>query len=280
MRRFELIDVFENGPFSGNPLAVVHAAGGMSDAQMQAMTRWFNLSETAFLLPPTVPAADYKVRIFTLERELPFAGHPTLGSCRAWLAAGGRPRHAAHVVQECGIGLVNVRQDSDRLAFAAPPLIRSGAIDAAMRARVAKVLQIDDAAIVDAAWIDNGPGWVGVLLASDDAVRAVMPLRSHPERIEIGVVGLCAPGSDVAYEVRALFSDAHGGIIEDPVTGSLNASVAQWLIDSGRVSPPYTAAQGSVLGRTGRIRIDRNGAGTIWVGGRATIRVSGTVAAT
>jgi PhzF family phenazine biosynthesis protein len=277
MRRFELIDVFDSGPFSGNPLAVVHAAGGLSDAQMQAMTRWFNLSETAFLLPPTDPAADYRVRIFTLERELPFAGHPTLGSAFAWLGAGGRPHHAAHVVQQCGIGLVTVRRDGERLAFAAPPLLRGGPVDAETRTKIAEVLQIDAASIVDAAWVDNGPGWVGVLLASDQAVRDVVPLRSYGARVDIGIVGLAPAGSEIAYEVRAIFADAYGGLIEDPVTGSLNASVAQWLIASGRVSPPYIAAQGTALGRAGRIAIDRDAEGTIWVGGRATLRVAGSV---
>lgn len=277
MQRFELIDVFDSGPFSGNPLAVVHAAGGLSAEQMQAMTRWFNLSETAFLLPPTVPDADYQVRIFTLDRELPFAGHQTLGSARAWLAAGGHPHHAVHIVQQCGIGLVRVRHDGEVLAFAAPPLRREGPVDASLYARAAAVLQIDAGAIVEMAWVDNGPGWVGVLLASDAAVRALAPVRTFVERVEIGVVGLAPVDSAFAYEVRALFSDAHGAVIEDPVTGSLNASIAQWLISRGRVTPPYVAAQGSALGRAGRIHIDPDPDGTIWVGGRATIRVTGSV---
>ena len=277
-RPFRLVDVFGVQPFSGNPLAVVADAEGLSGQEMQQIARWLNLSETAFLLSPTTSGADYRVRIFTLAHELPFAGHPTLGSCHAWLEAGGRPRDPGTIVQECRAGLVRVQRDADGnkgiLAFAAPPLVRSGPVDEADLAQIAEVLRIDRTDIVDAAWADNGPGWVAVLLASAEAVLAVEAVRHHPERIDIGLVGPHAAGP-AAFEVRALFSDAHGALIEDPVTGSLNASIAQWLFASGRATGAYVAAQGTRLGRTGRVRIERDGAGQVWVGGRTTTLFAG-----
>ncbi|OHT21542.1 PhzF family phenazine biosynthesis protein [Edaphosphingomonas haloaromaticamans] len=277
-RPFQLIDVFGEYPFSGNPLAVVADAEGIDTDAMQRITQWLNLSETTFLLPPTTPEADYRVRIFTLERELPFAGHPTLGTCHAWLAAGGVPKQSGRIVQECGAGLVPIRQDAAGLAFAAPPLIRTGAVDEARLEEVAAFLRISRAEIVDAQWVDNGPGWIGVMLASAEAVLAVEPARSHGGRIEVGVVGPHPAGQDISYELRAFFSDQHGGIVEDPVTGSLNASVAQWLFASGRVQGSYRAAQGTRLGRTGRIRVDRDADGTIWIGGRTATLFSGETA--
>lgn len=260
---FRLVDVFGEAAFSGNPLAVVGDAEGLDGHIMQRITRWLNLSETAFLLPPTTTQADYRMRIFTLEREMPFAGHPTLGSCRAWIAAGGVPKDETRIVQECGAGHIPIRRGTAKLAFAAPPLIRSGAIDQAKLDEIANVLRIDATDIVDAQWIDNGPGWVGVLLSSADAVLAIDPARHHPTRLDLGVVGVYAPGGDAAFELRAFFSDHHGGLVEDPVTGSLNASVAQWLLAGGRSATPYVASQGTRLGRTGRIYVDDDRDGNV-----------------
>ena len=275
-RRFGLVDVFHDGPFSGNPLAVVHAADGLDTETMQRIARWFNLSETTFLLPPTEPGADYRVRIFTLQRELPFAGHPTLGTCHAWLETGGVPREAGRIVQQCGAGLIPIRQDGDRLAFAAPPLLRAGMVDAAALDRVVEVLRIDPADIVECRWADNGPGWIGVMLKSAEAVLAVDPLRYHEARVEIGLVGPHAAGAEVGWEVRTIFSDATGTLIEDPVTGSFNAAVAMWLRDAGHVTDGYVAAQGTGLGRRGRVFVDYEGE-TAWIGGQVRTMAAGTV---
>lgn len=274
-RSFDLVDVFGDGAFTGNPLGVVHAADDLDTATMQRITQWLNLSETTFLLPPSDPRADYRVRIFTLERELPFAGHPTLGSCHAWLAAGGVPRDTGVVRQECGAGIVEVRRDGDRLAFAAPPLIRSGPVADDTIAEVLAYLGVAAENVVETRWIDNGPGWIGVMLKSAEAVLALAPPRAHPRRIEVGVVGPHPPGGDVDWEIRAFFSDQYGGVIEDPVTGSLNASVAQWLFESGRATGGYRAAQGTALGRRGRIEMVQE-AGAIWIGGATATMFSGT----
>jgi PhzF family phenazine biosynthesis protein len=279
-RRFQQIDVFGHGPFSGNPLAVVHDADGLSTEQMQQLARWTNLSETAFLVAPTRPEADYRIRIFTLAGELPFAGHPTLGGCHAWLSRGVDPRTDCLVVQECGAGLVRVRHDDRGVAFAAPPLIRSGPVDPAFVDELALVLGVDAASVVDAEWIDNGPGWVGVLLPDADAVLAMEPdfaRFSGTGSLDIGVVGAYPPGSECAFEVRALFSDERGSMVEDPVTGSLNASVAEWLLRTGRASAPYVASQGTRLGRTGRVHVDQDDDGTIWVGGATHTAIEGTI---
>jgi PhzF family phenazine biosynthesis protein len=272
---FQLVDVFGEAPFSGNPLAVISLDEDRDTAQLQAITRWLNLSETAFLLPPNTPAADYRVRIFTLDRELPFAGHPTLGSAHAWLSLGGVPRHASMVVQECGAGLIDVRRGGEGLAFAAPPLIRSGPVEQTKLAEACAVLGIAQSDVVAAEWIDNGPGWLGIQLRDAAAVIAVEPARAHTARMDIGLVGLHPAGSPFAYEVRAIFSDPYGGLIEDPVTGSLNASVAEWMLAAGNVSAPYTATQGKRLGRSGRIRIEQEEGGTIWVGGKTETLFSG-----
>ncbi len=278
MRRFQQVDVFSPEPLKGNPVAVVVEAEGLTSEQMLRFTRWSNLSEATFLLPPTDPAADYRVRIFTAAGELPFAGHPTLGSCHAWLRAGGQPRHDDHIVQECGAGLVPIRRAADELAFRAPPLRRSGPVEEADLARVARVLRIGREAIVDSQWVDNGPGWVAVMLASAEAVLAVRPAAPTDDEgspLDIGMVGPYAAGSPCAYEVRAIFADDRGRILEDPVTGSLNASLAQWLVGSGRFEPPYLASQGTLLGRTGRPRISRDPDGSIWVGGATHTLVEG-----
>jgi PhzF family phenazine biosynthesis protein len=266
-RPFRLVDVFGTDPFTGNPLAVIADAEALTTEEMQAITRWLNLSETTFLLPPTDPTADYRVRIFTLAHELPFAGHPTLGSAHTWIEAGGQPKQDGVIVQECGAGLVTIRQEGDRLAFAAPPLLRHGTPTDAEIAEVAAVLRIDPGAIVDAAWVDNGPGWIAVMLESADAVLALEPARHHAKRIDIGVVGPHAADNEAAFEIRAIFSDGHGALIEDPVTGSLNASVGQWLFASGRAHGAYVAAQGTRLGRTGRVHVSQDDAGQVWVAG-------------
>ena len=273
--RFQLVDVFHEQPFSGNPLAVILDAEGLSTEDMQRIARWLNLSETAFLLPPTTGEADYRVRIFALERELPFAGHPTLGSCHAWLVAGGMPRSADEIVQECGVGLVRVRRQQGLLSFTAPPLVRSGPVDKPTLRTIETILRIDRARIVDAQWADNGPGWVVVLLESAEEVLALDPLREFPSRIDIGVVGPYPSSSPVAFELRAFFSDHRGSVVEDPVTGSLNASAAQWLLSSGRARAPYLASQGARLGRAGRVSIDQDRDGTVWVGGKTTTCFAG-----
>lgn len=272
-RRFCQVDVFSSAPCRGNPVAVVVDGDGLTTDQMQRFAAWTNLSETTFLLPSTGPAADYRVRIFTPVAELPFAGHPTLGSCHAWLATGGVARDASTVVQECGAGLVPVRATGDRLAFAAPPLRRTGPVGQRLLSRITDALGIEHAEVVDAQWVDNGPGWVAVLLGSADAV-----LRLRPAFIDadVGVVGPCPPDADAAYEVRAFFP-VNGVMVEDPVTGSLNAGLAQWLVAAGRVDTPYVARQGTVLGRVGRVHLSRGADGGIWVGGATSTIVSGTV---
>ena len=274
-RSFDLVDVFGSRPFSGNPLAVVHQSDGLDTEAMQEIARWLNLSETCFLVPPTDPGADYSVRIFTLERELPFAGHPTLGTAHAWLAAGGAPRQPGRVVQQCPAGLVPLRIGAGSLAFAAPPLVREGPVDEDRIAELAKLLRIEREAIVEAQWVDNGPGWIGLLLDSAEAVLDLEPERSHPSRVDVGVVGPYGQGSETAFELRVFFSDHHGNLVEDPVTGSFNASAAQWLLGSGRATAPYRAAQGTRLGRAGRIEVDRDPDGTIWIGGRTETLFSG-----
>jgi PhzF family phenazine biosynthesis protein len=278
LRRFQQVDVFGAQPFSGNPLAVVLDAEGLSTEEMQRFTRWANLAESTFLLPPTSPDADYRVRIFTLARELPFAGHPTLGSCQAWLSAGGKPRQSNLIVQECGAGLVPVARSMDGLAFAAPPLVRSGPVDECFVKELAKVLGIARNQIVDAQWADNGPGWVAVLLPDAASVLAVDPdfgRYSGDGSLDIGLVGPYPEGSECAFEVRAIFSDEQGNMREDPVTGSLNASVAQWLLATGRATAPYVASQGTRLGCIGRPRITQDSDGKVWVGGATVTCING-----
>ena len=274
-RSFQLVDVFHDGPFSGNSLAVVLNADGLSTGEMQRITRWLNLSETTFLLPPTTPEADYRVRIFTLEREMPFAGHPTLGSCHAWIALFGNPQNKPEIIQECGAGLVPIRRTGTRYAFAAPPLIRGGEVEESTVQKIAEFLHIDRSNIIDSQWADNGPGWVVVLLESAEEVLALNPRRDYPTRIDVGVVGPYPKDNPIAFELRAFFSDHQGGIIEDPVTGSLNASVAEWLLSSGRATAPFIASQGTRLSRNGRIFIDQDQEGTVWVDGKTTTLFTG-----
>jgi PhzF family phenazine biosynthesis protein len=277
LREFRIVDVFAEEPFRGNPLAVVHGADGLSDEEMLRFTRWMNLSETTFLLPPTTADADYRVRIFSPPGELPFAGHPTLGTCHAWLEAGGVPREAGTVVQECGAGLVPIRRRDGRLAFSAPPLRRSGPADAGLRARMAKVLGIEPSAIFEAEWVDNGPGWVVARLSGAEAVLAVRPtLDDDPELQTVGVTGPHPPGAPWDFEVRAFFRNG-GQTVEDPVTGSLNASIGQWLFGSGRVSGSYTVRQGTTLGRNGQVRLEQASDGSVWVAGKSVTFVKGQV---
>ena len=272
-RPFSQVDVFSPEPFLGNPVAVVHDGDGLTTEQMQGFASWTNLSETTFLLPPADPAADYLVRIFTPGAELPFAGHPTLGTCHAWLTAGGAPARPDEIVQQCGAGLVRIRRTAGGLGFAAPPLVRSGPVDEHLVERAAAQLGIARSDIVAAQWADNGPGWIALLLGSADAVLA---LRPGSVSMDIGVAGPCPPGSQCAFEVRAFFQ-IDGRSAEDPVTGSLNASLAQWLLASGRASAPYVVSQGTALGRRGRVHISRDHDGTIWVAGATVTRIGGSV---
>jgi PhzF family phenazine biosynthesis protein len=274
MRRpFVQVDVFTSRPFGGNPVAVVLDGGGLSTEEMLRFAHWTNLSETTFVLPPSTPGADYRVRIFTPVAELPFAGHPTLGTCHAWLQAGGTPAAEDRIMQECAAGLIAVRRTPEGLAFAAPPLVRSGPVDEADVQHVAALLGIDRGAIVDAEWADNGPGWVAVLL---DSAEAVLALRPGTVDLDVGVAGPHPEGAPAAFEVRAFFPK-DGATVEDPVTGSLNASLAQWLLRTGRARAPYVAAQGTALGRRGRVHVTRDDDGTIWVGGAAVTGIDGAV---
>jgi PhzF family phenazine biosynthesis protein len=278
-RAFRQVDVFSEIPFRGNPVAVVLDGDGLDADDMRAVARWTNLSETTFVMPPADQRADYRVRIFTPSAELPFAGHPTLGTCHAWLEAGGVPLDESVVIQECGAGLVRVRRDRtppgrDRLAFAAPPLLRSGPVDESLLRRIAEGLRIELSLVVDAAWVDNGPGWVGVLLPDADAVLALQP--GPLGDLYVGVAGPHPSGSPAALEVRAFFP-VDGGTAEDPVTGSLNASLAEWLLDSGRVDAPYIAAQGTRRHREGLVHVDRDADGTVWIAGTSRTLISGTI---
>lgn len=281
MRTFSQVDVFTAAPLLGNPVAVVHRAEGVTDEEMASFANWTNLSETTFLLPPTDPAADYRVRIFTPGSELPFAGHPTIGTCHAWLEAGGVPKTDGVVIQECGVGLVTLRHTEGRLAFAAPALIKGGPVTEAEIEPVCAVLQIDRSEIVDAQWCDNGPGWITVMLKDADAVLSLKPDFGAAESYDIGVVGASPlgvvgmSGGSPDVTLRAFFR-AGGTPAEDPVTGSLNAAVAQWLLGNGTLTAPYLASQGTAMGRDGKIFIDEAD-GEIWVGGDAVTVITGSV---
>jgi PhzF family phenazine biosynthesis protein len=272
-RPFRQVDVFTGTALLGNPVAVVHDADGITTERMHAFTSWTNLSEATFLLPPTDPAADYRLRIFCPGRELPFAGHPTLGACHAWLEAGGEPRGDV-IMQECGAGLVPIRRDGDVLAFAAPPLQRSGPLDEQDVDRIARGLGLTRADIVDHQWCDNGPGWQAVLLENAEQVLAIEPDPALLAGLDVGVVGPHSDG-EVDVEVRAFFP-GNSGLTEDPVTGSLNAALAQWLVGSGRLPDSYVATQGTAMGRAGRVLVERVGE-DIWIGGRCVTVVAGQV---
>jgi len=274
MRRpFRQVDVFTTTPYAGNPVAVVLDAERLDAEQMQRVAHWTNLSETTFVLPPTEERADYRVRIFMPTGELPFAGHPTLGTCHAWLEAGGRPKCDDAIVQECGVGLVEVRQTADGLAFAGPPLVRSGPVEDEMVDRIVAALGVTRDALVDTQWVDNGPGWVAALLESADAVLAA---QVQTLDFDLGLVGEHAQRGDAAFEVRGFFPK-DGMAVEDPVTGSLNASLAEWLIGSGRATPPYVAAQGTALGRAGRVHVSRDADDRVWVGGGTVTCITGEI---
>ncbi len=276
---FSQVDVFAPRPLTGNPVAVVHDAVGLDDRQMADFARWTNLSETTFLLPPTDPAADYRLRIFTPGEELPFAGHPTLGSAHAWLGLGGVPAHGARVVQECGVGLVELRTDGDSLAFRAPDLLRSGEVDEVTLSRTVAALGVAPDRVLGSNWVDNGPGWLGVHLASADDVLALAPDFVAMRGLEIGVIGAHADrfGAEIGadYEVRAFCPDF--SVPEDPVTGSLNAGLALWLTREGHAPPDYVTRQGTAIGRDGRVRIRTDESGEIWVGGTCHTLVDGSL---
>lgn len=274
---FRQVDVFGKVPLAGNPVAVVLGADDLSDDQMRRFSVWTNLSECTFLLRPTHPDADYRVRIFSLTTELPFAGHPTLGTARAWLDAGGQPARSGTIVQECGAGLIDVRVSDDTLAFLAPPLTRFEPPTQETLNAALQVLGVTPADVIAASWIDNGPGWLGVLLATSDAVLALRPdVSAHPQHWDIGVAGLTEPGAPTQLEVRAFFTEDGTALREDPVTGSLNAAFAQWLSASGNIALPYTASQGSAIGRDGRVHLSSVGE-EIWVGGTADVVIRGDV---
>ncbi|MBN8222189.1 MAG: PhzF family phenazine biosynthesis protein [Spirochaetes bacterium] len=281
-RAFKQVDVFTNLAYRGNPLAVVLDAVGLTPAEMQSFTDWTNLSEATFLLPPEDPSADYKVRIFCPGRELPFAGHPTLGSCHAWLESGGKPKRE-FIVQECGVGLVKIRRDGDRLAFAAPPLKKTGPLPEAEVELIARGLGIQRNEIIHHSWCDNGPNWRGVMLATAEQVLSLKPdaqilagldVGVVGPRGKVGVVGAHADG-EAQFELRAFFP-VKSGMAEDPVTGSLNAGVAQWLIGAGLAPKQYIASQGTVLGRAGRVYVQQDG-DTIWIGGSSVTCIEGSV---
>ena len=272
-RDFSQVDVFTATALLGNPLAVVHDGGGLSDERMAAFARWTNLSETTFLLPPTHPDADYRVRIFTPGGELPFAGHPTLGSCHVWLQSGGKPQRDDVVVQECGIGLVPLRRGG-RLAFAAPPTTVER-VDAELLHRVYAALGLEPSRVRDAAWLSNGFPQLVLLVDAAATVLALKP--DHAALKGLGKVGVVAPHpADDGLDFEVRFFAAAIGINEDPVTGSLNANIARWLIDTGRAPASYVAAQGAAMGRAGRIHVQRDGQGT-WIGGDVASCVDGTV---
>ena len=288
-RRFHQLDVFSAVPLKGNPLAVVHVAEGLSDDTMAAFARWTNLSETTFLLPPQDVAADYRLRIFTPGGELPFAGHPTLGSCHAWLAAGGVPKSPGTVVQECGVGLVRVRRSGDggnsgssdnsdnsgkRLAFAAPPLRRSGPLEPELLTRIISGLGLNTSDVLHHQWVDNGPGWSALMLKSAAQVLAVKPDWSVLGDVKLGLVGAQPAGHETGFEVRAFVPGPPA--YEDPVTGSLNAGLAQWLIGAGLAPASYVAAQGAALGRAGRVFVSQEGS-DVWIGGDVVVCIEGAV---
>ena len=271
---FKQLDVFSNVPLKGNPLAVVLGADSLTDQQMADFAKWTNLSETTFLLTPRDPRADYRVRIFTTMHELPFAGHPTLGSCHAWLTAGGVPK-GEEIVQECAIGLVRIRRQGDELAFIAPPLLRSGPLEAPLLERVRLALGLAPEAILRSQWVDNGAGWLALMLADRDQLLGLRPDYAQLQGVAVGVIAPCDPsreGVEAHFEVRAFIAD--DGAQEDPATGSLNAGVAQWLLGEGLAPERYVVSQGTAIGRAGRIRIERQG-DEIWVGGAVAACIEG-----
>lgn len=273
-RPFAQVDVFSAAPFLGNSVAVVLDGTDLTDGDMQKLARWTNLSETTFLLPATTPDADYRLRIFTPGGELPFAGHPTLGSAHAWLENGGTPRDAALIVQECSAGLVQIRRDGDSLSFAAPPTVRSGAIADGELADIVTALGLRAGQVLAHQWVDNGPGWCVVQVATAAEVLALEPDLSVIPRSMVGVIGAYPEGSEHAFEMRTFAPGV--GVAEDPVCGSMNASVGQWLVRTGAVTSAYTVSQGARVGRAGSIAITPAD-GTVWVGGACTTCIRGDI---
>ncbi|RMQ34023.1 Phenazine biosynthesis protein, PhzF family [Pseudomonas syringae pv. actinidiae] len=273
---FKQLDVFSDQPLLGNPLAVVLGADGLTDEQMAAFARWTNLSETTFLLKPIDPRADYRVRIFTTLEELPFAGHPTLGSCHAWLESG-RVAQGEEIIQECGIGLVRIRREGSGLAFTAPPLLRSGAVEPELIEQIRLGMKLGAGEILDARWVDNGPGWVALRLADRASVLRLQPDYAQLSGLKLGVVAPWDPavdGDEAQFEVRAFVPG--DGMAEDPVTGSLNAGIACWFLEEGLAPDRYVVSQGTALGRKGRVSIQRLG-DDIWVGGSTVTCIEGRV---
>ncbi|WP_025804057.1 PhzF family phenazine biosynthesis protein [Pseudomonas chlororaphis] len=273
---FKQVDVFSNEPLKGNPVAVVFGADPLSDARMAAFANWTNLSETTFILEPQDPRADYRLRIFTTLQELPFAGHPTLGSCHAWLEAGGVPK-GEEIVQECAVGLVRIRRNGAELAFLAPPLLKSGPVEAGLLEQVRQGLRLAPGAIVDAQWVDNGAGWLAVLLAERGQVLDLQPDYAQLKGLAVGVIAPWNPerdGDAAQFEVRAFI--AGDGMPEDPATGSLNAGIAQWLLGAGLAPASYVVSQGLSMGRAGRIQVERIG-DEVWIGGSAVTCIEGSL---
>ncbi len=273
--KLDLVDVFGSVPLKGNPLAVVRGGEALSDAQMLGLTQWLGFSETTFLLPPTDPAADYRLRIFYPAGELPFAGHPTLGSAFAWLAAGGVPRKASEIMQECGVGLVTVRQEGDLLAFRAPELVRTGPLSADELAEALRVSGADSASVVEAVHIANGPRWQLLRLTSAADVLAAKPAAQADAGTDIGLAGPYADGEGADWELRAFFANQHGKIVEDPVTGSFNAGVAVHLFGAGLADESYIAAQGRCTGADGRVHCRQDADGSVWICGRVDMIAKG-----
>ncbi|WP_427967000.1 PhzF family phenazine biosynthesis protein [Altererythrobacter sp.] len=274
--KLDLVDVFGSGPFKGNPLGVVHGGDALSAEQMLRLTQWLGFSETTFLLPPTDPAADYRLRIFYPAGELPFAGHPTLGSCHAWLEAGGTPGKAGTVVQECGVGLVEIRHDGDLLAFAAPPLTKHEPLTDAELDHAVAICGVEPETVVEAVHVSNGPQWQLLRLRTADDVLAADPVAKAPAGTDIGLAGPCVGSDRADWELRAFFGAAQGRLIEDPVTGSFNAGVAMHLFGSGLVQGSYLAAQGRKTGADGIVHCSLDDGGNVWIGGRcATISSAG-----
>lgn len=271
---FTQVDVFSSEPYGGNPLAVMLDGSGVSDSDMQKIARWTNLSETSFVLPPSDPRADYRLRIFTPGGEVPFAGHPTLGSAHAWLENGGQPHTHGVVIQECAAGLITLRQQENLLSFAAPKMTRTGELDAQYLDALTQDMGITPSQVIAHQWVDNGPGWAVIRLRSAEEVLDLKPKFSLAPKAMVGAIGAYPEGSPYAYELRTFAPGV--GVSEDPVCGSMNASVAQWLITSGEMSAPYIVSQGSCLGRSGRIHITADSDGTVWVGGHASSMFRGT----
>jgi len=271
----DLVDVFGARPMRGNQLGVVRGGEGLNEAQMLALTQWLGFSETAFLLEPTDPAADYRVRIFYPAGELDFAGHPTLGSASAWLAAGGEPKRDNHIVQQCVAGLIDICRAGDRLEFRAPPPVRTGPLGDEERAELAAIAGVGEALVLDAEHVDNGSGYRLLRLPSSADVLSAQPRAKVPLRTNFGLIGACPPGGKADFEVRGFFADSQGNLIEDPITGSLNATTAQFMFANGHAKGGYTAAQGRCTGADGRIHCRQDADGSVWIGGRADMVAQG-----